>query len=134
MGPLRVFAYGTLVTGARDPAIAALLDQHLLQRRQAWIPGRLYDLGPFPGAQPGHGRIWGEVLVLDAPRICLPALDAYEDCNPRRPLQGMYRRQRVWAREAPPRRRRCWVYWLNRRPPDARLIPHGEYRRWLGAP
>lgn len=131
MAPLRVFAYGTLITGARDPSIAALLDAHLLERRRAWIPGRLYDLGPFPGAQPGQGRIWGEVLVLDAPRICLPALDAYEDCDPRHPLDGMYRRQRIWAMVAPARRRRCWVYWLNRRPGDARLIPHGDYRRWL---
>ena len=131
MGQLRLFAYGTLVTGVRDPAIAALLSDHLLERRRAWIPGSLYDLGPFPGAQPGAARIRGELLVLDSPRVCLPALDGYEDCDPRRPRHGMYRRERVWAMEAPARRRRCWVYWLNSRPTGARLIPHGDYRRWL---
>ena len=131
MPHLQLFAYGTLVTGARQPAIAELLEVHLLERHPAWVRGALHDLGPFPGAQPGRGRIRGEVLRLSAPRLCLPALDAYEDCDPRRPRWGVYRRERVWAMDHGGRRLRCWVYWLNRRPPGARLIPHGDYRRWL---
>lgn len=132
MPHLKLFAYGTLVTGARQPAVVELLESHLLERRPAWVRGSLHDLGPYPGAEPGLGRIRGEVLVLDSPGRCLPALDAYEDCDPRRPRRGEYRREQVWAVDSRGRRLRCWVYWLNRRPADSRRIPHGDYRRWIG--
>ena len=44
-----VFFYGTLITGARDHAVRRLVEAHCRIVGQAWLPGRLYDLGPYPG-------------------------------------------------------------------------------------
>ena len=127
---LMLFAYGTLLTGAADPRLAVLLERQLRARRPARVPGLLYDLGPYPGALPGNGWVCGELLHLEDAALCLPLLDDYEDCDPLHPERGLYRRERVQALDAGGGAVGCWIYWLNRCPPSAVAVPHGDYRRW----
>jgi gamma-glutamylcyclotransferase (GGCT)/AIG2-like uncharacterized protein YtfP len=81
----------------------------------ARVPGRLYDLGSYPGAvasdQPGEW-IHGEVFSLDD--ALLTSLDEYEGAEFERvmvPTIG------------------CWIYWYVGRAPG-RLIVSGD---WLNA-
>jgi len=46
----------------------------------ASVAGILLDLGDFPGAVPGRGRIRGEVWQIDAAEV-LRTLDEYEGYN-----------------------------------------------------
>ncbi|MCG8442814.1 MAG: gamma-glutamylcyclotransferase [Caulobacterales bacterium] len=70
------------------------------------LPGALYDLGAYPGFVLGAGETSGELLRLLAARAG-PALDAYEDFDPRHPRRPGYVRERV--RLAAPRVT-AWVY------------------------
>jgi gamma-glutamylcyclotransferase (GGCT)/AIG2-like uncharacterized protein YtfP len=73
LSPQLLFVYGSLKRGQRAHHLLEGLDW----LGEAWLPGAcLHDLGPFPMAVPGEGRIRGEVYgVGDAD---LEALDRYE--------------------------------------------------------
>ena len=46
----------------------------------------LHDLGPFPMAVPGEGRVWGEVYAVDAAGLArLDRLESYPRLYDRRP-------------------------------------------------
>ncbi len=129
-----MFFYGTLITGARDRAVRRLVEAHCQVVGPAWLPGRLYDLGPYPGMaapRPGRGdKVQGVIARLMQPRLLLPLLDAYEDYDPVTPDAGEYIRRRAVARLLPgDRHLPCWVYLLRRRPARAALIPHGDWVR-----
>lgn len=141
MQQVRVFSYGTLITGALSPEIDELLGTHCVARWEAWVRGRLYDLGAYPGAVPAarrDERIRGQVLELrDAERI-LPWLDRYEGYDPRVPRKSLYLRERVRVTpeaDAGPAATptEAWIYWLNQRPAGRRLIVSGDYRGYLSA-
>lgn len=110
-----LFVYGSLKRGQRA--------HHLLKGLpwlgEAWLPGAcLHDLGPFPMAVPGEGRIHGELYgVCDAD---LAALDGYEGA-PR-----LY--QRHWRSLEDGRS--AWVY-LGR-PHQVRHVAPLASGRWLG--
>jgi gamma-glutamylcyclotransferase (GGCT)/AIG2-like uncharacterized protein YtfP len=135
MQRLTVFAYGTLITGARSSAIQTLLDECLVRRQPGWVRGRLYDLGPYPGlvAAPRRSeQVHGEILELCAPKRCLAALDDYEDYDPRRPEASTYRRAWCRASLADGGAIWAWVYWYQGPAQRARRIPNGDWRDWLG--
>jgi gamma-glutamylcyclotransferase (GGCT)/AIG2-like uncharacterized protein YtfP len=62
---------------------------------EATVPGRLYDLGSYPGARPGLGIIVGEIFEIDESLIA--ALDEYEGSE--------FSRQIVSSSSD------CWIYW-----------------------
>ena len=129
-----VFFYGTLITGARDDAVRRLVDTYCRIVGPAWLRGRLYDLGPYPGMvkpRPGKGdAVQGVIARLMRPRLLLPALDAYEDYDPAAPGAGAYLRRRAVARLRPDDRHLpCWVYLLRRQPVRAAVIPDGDWVR-----
>lgn len=135
MNTVRVFAYGTLITGARSSDVQALLQRHLVRRNEAFVRGRLYDLGPYPGLVPSprrSERVYGELLELRAPRRCLAAFDDYEDYDPERPRASTYRRE--WCRVglSDENATWAWVYWYQGRLNDARRIHDGDWRDWIG--
>jgi gamma-glutamylcyclotransferase (GGCT)/AIG2-like uncharacterized protein YtfP len=110
-----LFVYGSLKRG--QPA------HHLLKGLpwlgEAWLPGAcLHDLGPFPMAVPGEGRIHGEVYgVWEAD---LAALDGYEGA-PR-----LYQRHWLNLEDG----RSAWVY-LGR-PHQVRHVAPLASGCWLG--
>lgn len=123
-----LFAYGTLISGVLDPAVEHLVAHACRPRGEALLPGRLYDLGGYPGALPhaGPGRVRGVVLELLEPDRCLPVFDLYEAYDPTDPSGSEYRREPVQV-ELNGQALSCWVYWLNQVPPDAPLIPGGDW-------
>jgi gamma-glutamylcyclotransferase (GGCT)/AIG2-like uncharacterized protein YtfP len=93
---LYLFVYGTLRRGC-DNQFARLLAEQGRFVGVARVPGRLYDLGSYPGAvasdQPDEW-IHGEVFSLDD--ALLTALDEYEGAE--------FERAMVPAID-------CWIYW-----------------------
>lgn len=125
-----LFVYGTLLLRAGDTlgaAMRARLHGESDFVAAAATPGRLYDLGDYPGlveAEPRGQRalVVGEVLRLyDAPAT-FQWLDRYEDVDPDDPAAGLYRRVPQLALLEDGRALRCWVYVLNSVPAEATLI------------
>jgi gamma-glutamylcyclotransferase (GGCT)/AIG2-like uncharacterized protein YtfP len=126
-----LFVYGTLRPGFTPGQLGDLL---AAARRlgRATVAGRLYHLGPYPGAvldPRATTRVVGEVLRLPEDGL-LAALDAYEVCDPGDPARSVFFRVRQEVELASGRRLPCWVYVYNRDLENAVLIPDGDYARW----
>lgn len=107
--------YGTLRRGSDNPfaRMLAARGEFLYETR---VPGRLYDLGSYPGAkQPDQPTDWivGEVFCLDEPGAVLGALDEYEGPE--------FKRAMVTAGTL-----ECWIYWYVG-PAAGRLIASGDW-------
>jgi gamma-glutamylcyclotransferase (GGCT)/AIG2-like uncharacterized protein YtfP len=109
----RVFVYGTLRRGQSNHSWLA--GAHWLG--EASLPGAvLHDLGPFPMAVPGDGRVLGELYGVDA--ATLARLDRLEG-HPR-----LYERCWLVLEDG----RQAWVY-LGR-PRQVRFVPTLPDGRW----
>jgi len=120
-----LFVYGSL-----RPALAsgqpARLVAGLENLGPASVPGRLYDLGDYPGLVAGDGRVRGDLLLVPDELIAL--LDDYEECGGSRPL---FRRVRLTATHDDGSACRAWVYRYARPVTGSRLIPEGDYAAYL---
>lgn len=106
-----LFVYGTLRRGS-DNQFARLLAERGRFLDETRVPGRLYDLGSYPGAkQSDRPNEWivGEVFYLDEPGAVLGALDEYEGPEFERALVNSY-----------------WIYWYVGSEPG-RLIASGDW-------
>lgn len=131
--PDYLFTYGTLLPGLVPRPMAAAMAS-LQPLGPAWMRGRLYDLGRYPGAicdPASGGKIWGEVFGLADGRAVLKTLDAYEGYSPAKPAESLFVRRRLPATLADGRRIRCWVYLYGHDRGTAPLVPHGDYRRFM---
>ncbi len=129
--PNHLFVYGTLLPERAPRRLAAAMAS-LPPLGPAWMRGRLYDLGRYPGAVSNSttgGRIWGETFALPDNCAVLKALDAYEGYNPAKPAGSVFVRSRRPVTLANGRRIRCWVYLYGRDPGKAPVVPHGDYRK-----
>jgi len=101
-----LFVYGTLRRGSNNK-FARLLEDRAQFLGAARVPGRLYDLGPYPGAvasnQPDD-RVHGELHRLTDPQL-LPLLDDYEGAE--------FERASVAAQTENGERVECWIYWYR---------------------
>ena len=128
-----LFVYGTLLSKARDSlgaAMRARLQSEASLIGQAAMPGRLYDLGEYPGlveAAPRGDRelVTGEVLQLHDATTTFHWLDLYEDVDTADPAAGLYRRVPQLALLDDGCAMRCWLYVLNQVPADAARIDGG---------
>ena len=112
-GDTLLFVYGTLKRG--QPNHGRLQGAQWLG--QVTLEGlRLHDLGPFPMAIAGEGRVRGELYA--GPWSALPALDAFEGA-PR-----LYQRRSLPLADG----RRAWVYvGQPRQVRHVRYLPDGEW-------
>ncbi|HEY1378556.1 MAG TPA: gamma-glutamylcyclotransferase family protein [Gemmataceae bacterium] len=122
-----IFLYGTLLPAlVRGPIAAAVA--RLRPLGPATVPGRLYDLGPYPAlvSDPaGALRVAGELFQLPADAADLLAeLDEYEGTQ--------YRRVATTAALPDGRSAACWVYEYAGDVTGATAIVCGDYRRWVG--
>ena len=130
---LPLFAYGTLLTGALDPALDRLLARGATRLGKARLRGRLHDQGGYPGLvndPAAGGWVRGELLALADPARTLVALDRYEGFDPARPQAGEF--VRVMRRvEFAGTGCDAWVYLLNvRRVRPGPRIVGGDWRRY----
>jgi gamma-glutamylcyclotransferase (GGCT)/AIG2-like uncharacterized protein YtfP len=82
----------------------------------ARVPGRLYDLGRYPGARPANGSVVGEVFQID--ESLLAALDEYEGSEFERAIMS--------ANLDDGHTIECWIYWYVGSA-SGRLIASGDW-------
>jgi gamma-glutamylcyclotransferase (GGCT)/AIG2-like uncharacterized protein YtfP len=83
-----LFVYGTLRKGSSHP-MAAFLARQARFVAEGKTPGRLLDLGAYPGmvaAESAGDWVQGDVFEMADPEIALAALDRYEGCDRADPL------------------------------------------------
>ena len=128
-----LFVYGTLLQPLTT-RIGRYLQAHSELLGEAYAPGRLYDLGHYPGLWYDDGstkRIFGQVFKLTSPEIVLKVLDQYEGIDPFHPSENEYRREEVLATlNGQPVC--CWCYILNHPPNGLPEIFCENYLDYMG--
>lgn len=123
-----LFVYGTLMQDT-DSAMARFLHDRAYSRGMAYLSGRLYDLGSYPGAvyDPAESNtITGQVYSLRDPEAIFPILDEYEGVSPNPSLPEEYVRELVPA-SLNNEIISCWIYRYNFDITTLPLIPSGNY-------
>ena len=124
-----LFIYGTLMPGLR-------LEAEMHGARfvgAAQVPGRLVDVGRFPGLlldlSTGDGQVTGEVYEVDDAQLA--RLDVVEGMVRGDRDASQYWREAVSVLSGPLQGQPVQTYVYNR-PVDACVpIPHGDYRRYI---
>jgi gamma-glutamylcyclotransferase (GGCT)/AIG2-like uncharacterized protein YtfP len=123
-----LFVYGTLKRRSRHP-MARRLAQSARWVGTARMPGRLYNLGRFPGLkEPRTGDDWvaGDVYDLGAKAdATLMEMDAYE--NAESPPPTPYERELAIATLADGAKMQVWVYWYLGQVNEENFIASGSY-------
>ncbi len=123
-----LFVYGTLLRRSRHP-MAGLLAEKARYVGAAKVPGRLYDLGRYPGMAPAEGDgewVHGDVYDLGASGELLAQLDAYERLES--PLPAYFDRQLGEAMLSDGSLVQVWVYWYRGEVKEAQRVASGRYR------
>lgn len=123
-----LFLYGTLLPELRVPEAPAVADR-VRRVGEATLPGRLLDLGRYPGlVRPAcegdvvRGRVYA---LLDA--SALDELDRYEDAYPDAPDRGLFVREAATATLDAGDSRTCWVYCYNGPVDERPVVPSGSW-------
>jgi gamma-glutamylcyclotransferase (GGCT)/AIG2-like uncharacterized protein YtfP len=120
-----LFIYGTLMPGLR-------LETQMHGARfmgPAQVPGRLVDVGRFPGLLLGDGQVTGEVYEVDAAHLAL--LDVVEGLVPGDREASQYWREEVAVLSGPLQGQPVQTYVYNRPVDGCTPIAHGDYRRYI---
>lgn len=135
MTQLPVFVYGTLRRGCSN--YRWLLQGRTRTEDPATVSGlQMYDVGPYPIAVPGRGKIRGDLIRIGPAlyRDVLHGLDELEGFNPTDPAGSLYvRRSMLVATRGG--RRRAWVYLASprafdvHRDPHIELVPSGDWKK-----
>ena len=120
-----LFIYGTLMPGLRLEA-----EMHGAERLgPARVPGRLVDVGRYPGLLHGEGTVTGEVYrVSDAQ---LARLDEVEEMLPGDRPGSQYWREQVLVLEGALAGQSVWTYVYHQPVDGLTPIAHGDYRRYI---
>jgi gamma-glutamylcyclotransferase (GGCT)/AIG2-like uncharacterized protein YtfP len=120
-----LFIYGTLMPGLRLEA-----QMHGAQfLGPAQVPGRLVDLGRYPGLLQGDGQVTGEVYEVDDAHLA--RLDGVEGVVPGERAASQYWRENVTVLSGPLQGQLVQTYVFNRPVEGCTPIPHGDYRRYI---
>jgi gamma-glutamylcyclotransferase (GGCT)/AIG2-like uncharacterized protein YtfP len=121
----RLFIYGTLMPGLR-------LEAEMQGARfvsAAQVPGRLVDVGRYPGLLQGDGQVTGEVYEVDDAHLA--RLDGVEGVVPGDRAASQYWREDVTVLSGPLQGQLVQTYVFNRPVEGCTPIPHGDYRRYI---
>jgi gamma-glutamylcyclotransferase (GGCT)/AIG2-like uncharacterized protein YtfP len=125
-----LFVYGTLRRNSRHPMARRLADRAGFLG-EATMPGRLYDLGRYPGVLqvPGAAdRVVGDLYDLgENAAATLAELDEYEQIES--PLPAFFDRRLATATTADGTPVVAWVYWYRGEVDEARRITSGRYEK-----
>lgn len=120
-----LFIYGTLMPGLR-------LEAQMQGARfvgAAQVPGRLVDLGRYPGLLAGDGLVTGEVYEVDAAQLA--RLDEVEGMVPGDRAASQYWREAVTVAGGALLGQSVQTYVYNRPVDGCTPIAHGDYRRYI---
>ncbi len=128
-----LFVYGSLLSGISKAKIAVQLQGASELMGTIWLPGKLYDLGYYPGFvyDPASSRaVFGEVRRSTDPDSILPLLDAYEGIHPDRPSENEYIRSVIQTtfQQQP---LRLYAYLYNQNTNGLMEIIGGDYRAFV---
>ncbi len=125
----RLFIYGTLMPGLR-------LEAEMHGARfvgPAQVPGRLVDVGRFPGLlldlSTGDGQVTGEIYEVDDAHLA--RLDVVEGMVRGDRSASQYWRETVTVLSGPLQGQPVQTYVYNRPVDACAPIPHGDYRRYI---
>jgi gamma-glutamylcyclotransferase (GGCT)/AIG2-like uncharacterized protein YtfP len=127
-----LFVYGTLMQDTDSP-MARFLHARATSMGFATLPGRLYDLGSYPGAvyDPEESRlIQGQIYQIQSPETVFPTLDIYEGVTATPEIPAEYRREKVNAHlgnQTLP----CWTYLYILNTDHLPLIESGNYLEYF---
>jgi gamma-glutamylcyclotransferase (GGCT)/AIG2-like uncharacterized protein YtfP len=121
----RLFIYGTLMPGLRLEA--QMHGASFVGAAQ--VPGRLVDVGRFPGLLPGDGQVTGEVYEVDDAHLA--RLDVVEGMVTGDRDASQYWREKVTVVGGPLQGQPVQTYVYNRPVDGCTPIPHGDYRRYI---
>ncbi len=124
-----LFVYGSLRRDSAHP-MAALLAARARLVGAARAPGRLYDLGEYPGmTAPAAADEWvrGDVYELTDAEGLLRTLDRYEGCDPDEPEGALFARLPTAATFDDGSTLTTWAYFYGGPLEGARPIPSGDY-------
>ena len=120
-----LFIYGTLMPGLRLQA-----EMHGARFvAAAQVPGRLVDVGRFPGLLQGEGLVTGEVYEVDDAHLA--RLDVVEGMVRGDRTASQYWREEVTVLSGPLQGQPVQTYVYNRPVDACTPIPHGDYRRYI---
>ena len=125
-----LFLYGTLLTGASDEV--ANIVRQFRRVGEAYVRGKLYDLGEYPGAvadPSSNTSIRGELVELPPDQELLEELDRYEEFYPSSPEASLFVRKRTRVKTADGRDHEAWIYIYNKDPGDAPIVRGGDYSK-----
>jgi len=124
-----LFLYGTLL-----PKDAAGEVAHIVRLfnpiASAFVPGRLYDFGDYPGAildPSSHDTIYGELVALPPNKTLIDKLDEYEEFDPSKPEESLFVRRKTTVMLANGESLEAWIYVYNKDPGDAPIVRGGNY-------
>lgn len=127
-----IFLYGTLLPEYAPAEIADTVRQ-LSRVTRAFVRGRLYDLGEYPGAildPASETLIKGEIFELPDDKEALARLDSYEGFDPDEPASSLFARDKTSVTLREGGELQCWIYIYNRDPGSASLVETGNYAKW----
>jgi gamma-glutamylcyclotransferase (GGCT)/AIG2-like uncharacterized protein YtfP len=128
-----LFVYGTLRPFVTIP-MARWLTRVARHVGVARTPGRLYDLGPYPGLRAARRRgewVVGDLYRLATPRATLQILDRYEAGVGRK--RPRFVRAQCTVERGGGRRHVAWLYVYQPSVLSRMRIAHGDYGRHLAA-
>ncbi len=119
----RVFVYGTLKVGENNHPLIAPFVRAVTP---GTVPGRLVDLGGYPGWMEGAGTVYGEVLQVAPADEALRILDELEEYFGPGDPENVYERL-VAAVATPERTVPAWAYQYVGPTTAATAIPGGVW-------
>ena len=120
-----LFIYGTLMPGLR----LAHEMSGAVSLGPAQVPGRLVDVGRYPGLVHGPGAVHGELYRV--PEALLARLDEVEEMVPGDRAASQYWREPVTVLAGALAGQAVWTYVYNRPTEGLVAIAHGDYRRYI---
>ncbi|RCH56092.1 gamma-glutamylcyclotransferase [Mucilaginibacter hurinus] len=130
--PALLFVYGTLLS--TDNYFGKYLNAHSRFLKRGKFPGRLYNIGNYPGAvyeSDSSTYVQGAVYELVNPDEVFDQLDEYEGISRENPEPHEYRRDLITI-ETDAESLTCWVYLYNWPVNENAVIPSGDYLKIKG--
>lgn len=129
--PSTFFFYGTLMQGQSRGPIVKRLGGQVIAR--ATIPGRLVDLGAYPGLVDlgcSDSLVHGELVKFPRVAAAMEEFDAIEGFRGFDKTGSLYGRTWIAVEDESENRHHAWTYHYQRDWQNANIIPSGDWREY----